>query len=136
MQLCATARWADQRTPHSGRQTTRSLQASSVGHTQAMKFFVIGANRQRDGGMTKHSHKTRHLATDDEKFHGLGVADRAGLERACCLSTRVRCSLVSPSCSRTQLHIIWSAKRFPRGRRERHNPSLVVWCLPPYRMAR
>ena len=32
----------DQRTPHSSKRTTHSLQASSVGHTQAMKFFVTG----------------------------------------------------------------------------------------------
>ena len=47
--------------------------------------------------MTKHSHKTRHLVPGYEKCHGLGVADRAGLERVCCSFTRVRCFLVSPS---------------------------------------
>ena len=94
-----------------------------------MKFFVTGYQMAGLVGVFGH---TPHLSLDytgDEKFHGLGVADGSGLERVCRSFTRVRFSLVSPSCSPIQLHIIRSAKSFPRGRQERHNPSLVVWCV-------
>ena len=56
--------------------------------SQAMKFFVKGGS---SGGAWSPPHLSVDY-TGDKKFHGLGVADRAGLERVCCSFTRVRWS--------------------------------------------
>ena len=115
--------------------TTHSLQASSVGHTQAMKFFVTGCQMAGLLGGLGHPPISLSITPVTKNFMAWVWPTELAWSECVVRSLRVRCSLVIPSRSPTQLHIIWSAKRFPRGRRERHNPSLVVWCLPPYRVA-